>query len=134
MVARVSADLSAAEARRTFLHAQTLTSRRPQRRPRDRDFASYLDRQGVLQLDSVNVFARAHYLPVFSRFGAYDTSALDAFLWGPPHGHGAHGFEHWGHEAAVMPLDLLPAMLPRMRRENDWVVWARSELETKHPG
>ncbi len=88
----------------------------------------------MLQLDSVNVFARAHYLPVFSRFGPYDTSALDAFLWGPPHGHGAHGFEHWGHEAAVMPLDLLPPMLPRMRRENRWIQWARAELDAQRPG
>jgi len=126
--------LSAPEARRTFLAAQGLASRRPSRRVKERDFAAYLDRQGVLQLDSVNVFARAHYLPVYSRFGAYDTAALDAFLWGPAHGHGAHGFEHWGHEAAVMPLDLLPAMLPRMGGNNTWVKWARSELDTQRPG
>lgn len=131
---RVTPTLSAPEARRTFLAAQAMVSSRPSRRVRDRDFAAYLDRQGVLQLDSVNVFARAHYLPIFSRFGPYDTTALDTFLWGPAHGHGAHGFEHWGHEAAVMPLDLLPPMLPRMRRENDWVRWARGELEAQRPG
>ncbi len=130
----VTLTLSAPEARRTFLAAQGLASRRPSRRVRERDFAAYLDRQGVLQLDSVNVFARAHYMPVFSRFGAYDTAAFDSFLWGPPHGHGAHGFEHWGHEAAVMPLDLLPPMLPRMRRESGWLTWARSELEAQRPG
>jgi uncharacterized protein YcaQ len=101
---------------------------------RDKQFAEYLNRQGVLQLDSVNVFARAHYMPVFSRYGAYDTAKFDRFLWGPPHGHGAHGFEHWGHEAAVMPLDLIPAMLPRMKRESDWVKWAREKLETERPG
>ena len=55
----------------------------------------------------LRLFARAHHLPIFSRFGPYDTNALDAFLWGPPEGHGAHGFEHWGHEAAVMPLALM---------------------------
>ncbi|MCR6712483.1 MAG: winged helix DNA-binding domain-containing protein [Demequina sp.] len=126
--------LSAPEARRVFLAAQGLAAKRPARGVRDKQFAEYLDRQGVLQLDSVNVFARAHYLPVFSRYGAYDTAKLDTFLWGPPHGHGAHGFEHWGHEAAVMPLNLLPAMLPRMNRDTDWVVWTRNKLETERPG
>ena len=130
----MSADLSAPQARRVFLAAQGLASRRPSGRVRDSDFAAYLERQGVLQLDSVNVFARAHYLPVFSRYGSYEPGALDSFLWGPPDGHGAHGFEHWGHEAAVMPLSLLPAMLPRMRRETDWVRWTRERLESDRPG
>ena len=130
----MSADLSAAAARRTFLHAQSLTSRRPQRRPRDADFAAYLDKQGVLQLDSVNVFARAHYMPLFSRLGPYDMTALDTFLWGPPDGHGAHGFEHWGHEATVMPLDLVAPMLARVRRDTDWSTWSRNKLETERPG
>jgi uncharacterized protein YcaQ len=101
---------------------------------RERDFAAYLNRQGVLQLDSVNVFARAHYMPLFSRLGAYDTAALDTFLWGPPNGHGAHGFEHWGHEASVMPLGLLPAMLPRMHNESQWAAYTRERLERERPG
>lgn len=117
-----------------FLAAQGIASKRPARGVRDKQFGEYLNRQGVLQLDSVNVFARAHYMPVFSRYGAYDTAKLDRFLWGPPKGHGAHGFEHWGHEAAVMPLDLLPAMLPRMKRESDWVKWAREKLQVERPG
>lgn len=101
---------------------------------RESDFAAYLDRQGVLQLDSVNVFARAHYMPLFSRLGPYDATDLDTFLWGPPDGHGAHGFEHWGHEASVMPLALLPAMLPRMHRETRWSTWIRDRLEGERPG
>lgn len=117
-----------------FLGAQGLTGKRPSRRVRDRDFAAYLDRQGVLQVDSVNVFARAHYMPLFSRLGAYDPAALDAFLWGPPEGHSAHGFEHWGHEAAVMPLDLAPAMLPRVQGDNRWAGWAHGKLEAERPG
>jgi len=130
----VTLTLSASEARRVFLAAQGLAGKRPARGVRDKQFAQYLDRQGVLQLDSVNVFVRAHYMPIFSRYGPYNLTKLDTFLWGPPQGHGAHGFEHWGHEAAVMPLDLLPAMLPRMKRENDWVKWARDKLDTERPG
>ena len=120
--------MSAAEARRTFLEAQSLARRRPARRPRARDFQAYLDRQGVLQLDTVNVLARAHYMPLFSRLGPYDRDALDGFLWGDAKGHSAHVFEHWGHEASVMPPDLLPAMHSRMRRTTTWKARTRDRL------
>ncbi|NTV39961.1 MAG: winged helix-turn-helix domain-containing protein, partial [Demequinaceae bacterium] len=126
--------LSAAQARRIFLDAQGVASRRPARRPRARDFGAYLERQGVLQLDTVNVLARAHYLPLFSRQGPYDTSAFDTYLWGAPDGHGAHTFEHWGHEASVMPDDLLPAMHHRMASDGNWMSRTRSRLEAERPG
>jgi uncharacterized protein YcaQ len=69
--------LSRAEARRIALAAQGFASRRtaaPSSWPR---VASTIDRIGLLQLDSVSVLARAHYMPVFSRIGAYDRAALD---------------------------------------------------------
>lgn len=133
-VAGVTQSLSAAQARRIFLDAQGLASKRLPRRPRERDFAAYLERQGVLQLDTVNVLARAHYLPLFSRLGAYDTGSLDTYLWGDPDGHGAHTFEHWGHEASVMPDDLLPAMHHRMASEGNWMARTRGRLEAERPG
>ncbi|MDN4471452.1 winged helix-turn-helix domain-containing protein [Demequina zhanjiangensis] len=126
--------MTAAEARRTFLHAQGLARRRPSRRPRDADFKAYLDTQGVLQLDTVNVLARAHYMPLFSRLGPYTQDALDAYLWGVPDGHGAHTFEHWGHEASVMPRDLLPAMHHRMRGGSSWKASTFQRLEHERPG
>jgi len=125
----VTADLSAAQARRVFLAAQGLASRRPTRIPRARHFAAYLERQGIVQLDSVNVFARAHYMPFFSRLGPYDRGALDSYLWG-----GGDTFEHWGHEASVMPRDLLPAMHHRMRRPTSWKASVREQLERERPG
>lgn len=133
-VAIVTQSLSAAQARRTFLDAQGLAGKRRARRPRVQDFATYLERQGVLQLDTVNVLARAHYLPFFSRLGPYDTDALDTYLWGAPDGHGAHTFEHWGHEASVMPDDLLPAMHHRMATDGNWMSRTRDRLEAERPG
>ncbi|WP_062201639.1 winged helix-turn-helix domain-containing protein [Demequina salsinemoris] len=126
--------LSAAEARRVFLGAQSLARKRPSRRPRPADFQAYLDTQGVLQLDTVNVLARAHHLPLYSRFGPYSREALDAHLWGDPDAHSPHVFEHWGHEASVMPKALLPAMHHRMRGKTSWKARTRSRLERERPG
>jgi uncharacterized protein YcaQ len=130
----VAVELSASAARRIFLNAQGLTRSRPSRRVGTRQFGEYVERQGVLQLDTVNVFARAHHMPVFSRYGAYDIGALDAFLWGDARGHSAHAFEHWGHEASVMPLDLLPALHMKMQSNSSWKMSTRDRLEAERPG
>lgn len=130
----MAVELSASAARRIFLNAQGLARSRPARRVGTRQFGEYLERQGVLQLDTVNVFARAHHMPVFSRYGAYDIGALDKFLWGDAHGHSAHAFEHWGHEASVMPLDLLSAMHLKMSSHSSWKMATRDRLERERPG
>ncbi|RGE21599.1 winged helix-turn-helix domain-containing protein [Leucobacter sp. wl10] len=89
--------LSAAEARRVSLAAQGFAN--APRLRRRRPFDSALGALHVLQIDSVNVFARSHYLPVFSRHGDYDPSALDRHLWGS-----GEFTEYWAHEAAFVPV------------------------------
>ncbi|WP_062380688.1 winged helix-turn-helix domain-containing protein [Demequina pelophila] len=121
--------LSAPQARRIHLAAQSLARRRPGRAVREADMRAYLARQGVLQLDSVNVLARAHYLPLFSRMGPYDRAAFDRHLW-----ESGENFEHWGHEASVMPRDLLPALHPRMVRPSTWQARTLDRLERERPG
>ena len=65
------------------------------------------DALGVLQIDSVNVIARAHTLPGFSRLGAYRTTDLDALAYG---GCRRRLFEYWGHEASLLPVSLQPLL------------------------
>ena len=121
--------LSAAEARRVHLAAQSLARRRPAGRPGPARFREYLDRQGVLQLDSVNVLVRAHHMPLYSRRGPYDRDRLDRWLW-----RSGENFEHWGHEATVMPRELLPALHHRMSSISSWQGGFRERLDRERPG
>jgi uncharacterized protein YcaQ len=107
-------ELSPARARRIALAAQGFGGPRPARAPSVNRIASLVSDLGVLQLDSVNVFSRAHYMPVFSRLGPYDRSRLDRIA-----GHGAGKVdrrlvEYWAHEASLIPVELHPLFRWRM--------------------
>jgi uncharacterized protein YcaQ len=69
-------------------------------------------RIGLLQLDSVNVLVRSHYLPLFSRLGPYDTGVLDGLSQRRPRAL----FEYWGHEASLIPVESYPLFRWRMER------------------
>ena len=75
-----------------------------------RTFSRTLARTGVLQIDSVNVLQRAHYMPLFSRMGPYDTGMLKRASEKRPR----RVVEYWAHVAAYMPVDLWPVMRHRM--------------------
>ncbi len=119
--------LSIDQARRYALGAQGFTDQRPSGRIDVRHFRRVLDRVGLVQLDSVNVFSRAHYMPFFSRLGAYDRAALDKWLW-----RSGEQFEYWGHEASLIPVEHYP--LWRWRMEAPWS-WNRVErIKKEDPG
>ncbi|KAA2238097.1 winged helix-turn-helix domain-containing protein [Salinarimonas soli] len=106
--------LSARDARRIALAAQGLTGARPPRPSRGR-LDAMLGRLGMVQIDSVNVLARAHYMPGFSRLGAYAVDHLHEAAYGRRR----HLFEYWGHEASLIRLDLQPALRWRMSRAGE---------------
>lgn len=109
--------LSAAQARRIALAAQGFTRARPTS-PAARHVHRVMDRLGVLQIDSVNVFARSHYLPLFSRLGTYDPLLLDRVF----HSRTTHYVEYMAHEATFIPIDDWP--LWRFRMDDFRARWA----------
>jgi uncharacterized protein len=108
--------LSLNDARTLVLHAQGLGSK-PSKDEKAAGPLAIFDRLTLLQLDSVNVFERAHYMPVFSRLGAYDKSILDeASRPLTETGKQAALMEYWAHEAAWVKTEDLPLHRFRM----DW--------------
>jgi len=108
--------VSAAEARRLALVAQGFGSS-PRGRVTIEHLTDAIARLGVLQLDSVNVFERSHYLPLFSRLGVYDTAQLDHMLL-DPHVPATH-VEYWAHEAAFIPVESWPLWQWKMRESRE---------------
>ncbi|MBO3662216.1 YcaQ family DNA glycosylase [Microbacterium sp. NEAU-LLB] len=149
-VSRVKQHLSLPEARRIALAAQGFT--RPQ--PASvgaRQLNGAIARMGVLQIDSVNVFSRSHYVPLFSRLGAYETADLDRLVLrhgagGKPRSTGAY-IEYLAHEATFLPVADWPlwrfrmdAMRAKYGAPGGWyaenaatVEWVRAELAARGP-
>lgn len=67
------------------------------------------NRVKLVQLDSVNVAVRTHYMPAFSRLGSYQRERFDDYAYGKP-----RLFEAWGHEASLLPVEHYPLMRHRM--------------------
>lgn len=104
-------ELSRAQARRIALAAQGFRDPR-HAAPTMRTLTRTLLRTAVLQIDSVNVLQRAHYMPLYSRMGPYDIDLLHRAAQTPPR----RMVEYWAHVAAFMPVDLWPVMRHRMAR------------------
>jgi uncharacterized protein len=101
--------LSPLAARRIALAAQGFADRRPATAGRSH-LLKTIERLGVLQIDSVNVVSRTHYLPLFSRLGAYPREMLEDLAWGKK----PALFEYWMHEASLAPWSTQALMRWRM--------------------
>ena len=118
--------LSAAQARRIALAAQGFLDK-PHAVPTMRTLQRTVARTGVLQVDSVNVLQRAHFMPLYSRMGPYDIDLLRRAAQQRPR----RLVEYWAHVQALMPVELWPHMQHRMAtyRESRGKWWQEVSLE-----
>jgi uncharacterized protein YcaQ len=89
-----------------------------------RRLVRFVEDAGGLQLDSINVVDRAHYLTLWSRFGPYDRARLDRLVY-----RRRLLLEYWAHAACLVPPSALPwwrrAMLDYRTRHTGWSRWLR---------
>jgi uncharacterized protein len=104
--------VSIAEARRIALAAQLFqpSPKAPRNVPA---LAAVVRALGAIQIDSVNVLVRSHYLPLFSRCGPYARELLEHAAYEPG---SRELFEYWGHEASFLPIESHPLFRWRMER------------------
>jgi uncharacterized protein len=121
--------LPAALARRIALAAQGFAEPRPSGAVGTRQLRRLTERLAVVQIDSVNVVSRSHYLPAFSRLGDYPRAALDDLT---ARRHAV--FEYWAHEASFLPVRLQPHLRWRMAaaEEHAWGNMVRLQKERPH--
>ncbi len=119
MTASTAYPLSAVRA--LSLHAQGLDEPIRLRAPSStaEDALAAIERVGWVQIDTLQVVRRAHYLTLWSRLGSYDPDILDELLFGEggdsPDG-GRRLFEYWAHAACIIPLTMYRWLIPQMRR------------------
>ncbi|WP_373636790.1 winged helix-turn-helix domain-containing protein [Yoonia sp. BS5-3] len=122
--------LSNAQARHVFLARHSLADR-PSGPGKGADLKAVIDHLGFVQLDSVNTFARAHDLILWSRREQYRPKALQHLLH-----RDRRLFEHWTHDAATIPIESFPHWRLRFERdavrmEQRWKEWRRGDFTAK---
>ncbi|MGY1814721.1 winged helix-turn-helix domain-containing protein [Blastococcus sp. SYSU D00820] len=129
MTPSVADRLPAPLARRIALAAQGLADPRPGGDVDSRQLRRTVGRLAVVQIDSVNVLSRSHYLPFFSRLGAYRRTALDDFT-----DRRHEVFEYWAHEASYLPVRLHPYLRWRMAAAEEHAWGSMVRIQRERPG
>src|SRR5438034_5233903 len=112
------------------LAAQGFADRRPAGALDRRALRRVLGRVAAFQIDSVNVLVRSHYLPLFSRLGAYPPGLLERAAYRAPR----ELFEYWGHEASLLPVAMQPLFRWRMERAAHEAWGGMRRIRRERPG
>ncbi|PTT67155.1 winged helix-turn-helix domain-containing protein [Arthrobacter sp. HMWF013] len=119
------ATLSLRQARRIALAAQGLDKGRPAGPVTSRTVGRTFARLQLVQIDSVNVLARSHFLPFFSRLGNYDRTILARMSGSQPR----RMMEYWAHEASFIRPEHFQDLLLWQKRK--WVGAAAMDPELR---
>jgi uncharacterized protein len=123
--------LTMAQARRIALAAQGFADPRPAPWTATmRHVQRVIDRVQVVQIDSVNVVARSHYLPFFARLGPYDRALVDRARDRSPR----RLVEYWAHMASLIPPTTWPLLDFRMRNAEHEAWGNVRQIRHDYPG
>jgi uncharacterized protein YcaQ len=123
--------LSLAQARRIALAAQGFADPKPEPWAATmRHVQRVIDRVQVVQIDSVNVVARSHYLPFFARLGPYDRALVDRARDRSPR----RLVEYWAHMASLIPPTIWPMLDFRMRNAEHEAWGNVRQIRHDYPG
>ena len=125
----VPESLSVAQARRITLAAQGFADPAPGGATDMRHLRRVLRRLHLIQMDSVNVLRRAHFMPLYSRLGPYPPALLERAAYRKPR----ELFEFWGHEASLITVDLQPLFRWRMARAQEYAWGNMTRVATQQP-
>ena len=119
-----------AAARRLFLHLHGL-GEVPAGPAKGADLAALIARIGFVQVDSIPTVERAHHMILAARRPAYRPPALKRLLE-----RDRALFEHWTHDASILPVALFPVWQLRFARDADrlrdnWKRWFRDGYEAQ---
>ena len=120
--------ISRALARRIAIAAQGL-GERPAGAVTMRHVQRVIDRVGLVQIDSVNVLARAHLLTLFSRLGPYDVELVQRATARRPR----RLVEYWAHEASLIPPSTHRLLRWRMERADEEAWGGVRRVATERP-
>jgi uncharacterized protein YcaQ len=109
---RKPAPVSIGEARRIALVAQGFDGRVARGKVLQGHLRGLFDRIRLVQIDSVNVAVRTHFMPAFSRLGPYEVGLIDRLAY-----RDRFMFEGWGHMASYVPTADYPLLRHRMAEE-----------------
>jgi uncharacterized protein YcaQ len=121
--------LTIAQARRVTLAAQGFTDPEPGGATDLRHLRRVLRRLHLIQMDSVNVLQRAHFMPLYSRLGPYPPGLVERAAYRKPR----ELFEFWGHEASLITVDLQPLFRWRMARAAEFAWGNMTRIATEQP-
>lgn len=99
-------------ARRVFLAAHALAEG-PTGPAKGADLLALIHRLGFVQIDSINTVERAHHMILWSRRPSYRPENLKPLLE-----RDRTLFEHWTHDASVIPTEFLPHWQARFARDH----------------
>ena len=122
--------LDNANARRLFLHRHALIEP-PSGPAKGAELLSLIHRLGFVQVDSINTVERAHHMILWSRRQSYRPRNLATLLEKD-----RALFEHWTHDASVIPAEFFPYWNLRFKRDAArirarWADWHGSEFHAK---